>query len=371
MAFGGHGMEFRQAGPRQRQQVWRLCAHKLLVVIGVLFAAAAVLPAISPAIPSASAQQPNQPAAPGPATSSPASSQSTSQTTSPTSFGLDLLRGAITDIPNRPPRPTPPPTANSPEPTGPAGQVNLSAVVTEGGQTIDKGLIWYVFGARGPDGKPRVTATHREASPNLRLAPGEYLVNVTFGRATTTRRITVMPDAQSSEVFILNVGLLKVTALLGANQPAPANTVMFDVLSDDRDQFGQRVKVITAARPGRLFRLNSGLYQIVSVYGDANATVLAEMTVEPGKLTDATVIHQAGRVTLKLVRRAGGEAIADTQWSILNRQGDIVKESAGALPTHLLAPGTYTVNARSQGQTYRRTFAVRTGDNAPVEVLAQ
>ena len=93
--------------------------------------------------------------------------------------------------------------------------------------------------------------------------------------------------------------------------------------------------------------------------------------MEPGKLTEATVIHQASRVTLKLVRRSGGEAIADTQWSIINRQGDIVKESAGALPTHLLAPGTYTVSARSQGETFRRTFAVRPGETTQIEVMAQ
>ncbi len=205
----------------------------------------------------------------------------------------------------------------------------------------------------------------------LQLVAGEYLVNAAFGRANVTRRITVMPGAQTVEPFMLNVGLLRVTALLGNNQPAPAAGVSIDVLSDERDQFGQRLKVIAGAKPGKLVRLNSGLYHIVSQYGDANAAVQADLTVEPGKLTEATVTHHASRVTFKLVRRAGGEAIADTQWSIINRQGDIVKESAGALPSHLLSPGTYTVSARSQGQAYRRTFAVKSGETTQVEVLAQ
>lgn len=296
----------------------------------------------------------------------PASAQ---QQQTPSSFGLDLLRGAIADDPNKGQRPPP-----LPEPaasTGPQGRVTLVALVTEDGQRIENGLVWRIFGARGADGKPRITGTHRDASPVLPLAPGEYLVNVAYGRANVTRRITVMPGTPSTEQFMLNVGLLRVTALLGANQPAPSNAVAFDVLSDERDQFGQRLKVIAGARPGRQFRLNSGVYQLVSTYGDANAVIQADLTVEPGKLTEATVIHQAGRVTFKLVRRAGGEAIADTQWSIINRQGDIVKESAGALPTHLLAPGTYTVSARSQGETFRRTFAVRSGETAQVEVMTQ
>jgi hypothetical protein len=299
-------------------------------------------------------------------TAGPASAQ---QQQTPSSFGLDLLRGAIADDPNKGQRP--PPVSEPAASTGPQGRVTLVAFVTEDGQRIENGLVWRIFGTRGADGKPRITGTHRDASPVLPLAPGEYLVNVAYGRANVTRRITVMPGTPSTEQFMLNVGLLRVTALLGANQPAPANAVAFDVLSDERDQFGQRLKVISGARPGRQFRLNSGVYQLVSTYGDANAVIQADLTVEPGKLTEATVIHQAARVTFKLVRRAGGEAIADTQWSIINRQGDIVKESAGALPTHLLAPGTYTVSARSQGETFRRTFAVRSGETAQVEVMTQ
>ena len=58
------------------------------------------------------------------------------------------------------------------------------------------------------------------------------------------------------------------------------------------------------------------------------------MTVEAGKLTEATLSHAAAKVTFKLVARPGGDAIADTQWSLANAQGEIVKESVGALPTH-------------------------------------
>lgn len=289
----------------------------------------------------------------------------------PSAFGLDLLRGAIADDPSRTQRQPPPPAQPVDATAGPQGQVTLVGLVSEDGPRIEKGLVWRIFGARAADGKPRVTGTYRDTSPSLQLAAGEYLVNVAFGRANVTRRITVMPGAATTEQFMLNVGMLRVIALVGSNQPAPPNTVAFDVLSDDRDQFGQRLKVISAARPGKQLRLNSGVYHLVSTYGDANSIVMADLTVEPGKLTEATVIHQASRVTFKLVRRAGGEAIADTQWSIINRQGDIVKESAGALPTHLLAPGTYTVSARSQGATFRRTFGVRHGETAQIEVMAQ
>ena len=42
-----------------------------------------------------------------------------------------------------------------------------------------------------------------------------------------------------------------------------------------------------------LVRLNAGIYRIVSTYGDANATVEADVTVEAGKLSEASVTHSA------------------------------------------------------------------------------
>ncbi|MCK9912438.1 hypothetical protein MXD81_25005, partial [Microbacteriaceae bacterium K1510] len=83
-------------------------------------------------------------------------------------------------------------------------------------------------------------------------------------------------------------------------------------------------------------------YRIVSRYGDANAKVEADVTVEAGKLTEATISHSAARVTFKLVTRIGGEALPDTQWTVQTPDGQMVLQSIGALPTHILAPGTYS-----------------------------
>ena len=291
------------------------------------------------------------------------------QQQSPSPFALDILRGAIGES-GAPPK-APAPHADDSASGQPMGQVTLQALMTEDGQRIEQGLVWRAYSAKDQtaDGKPRLVNTWRDASPSVRLPAGDYFVNVTFGRANVTRRISVAANTQSVEPFALNAGLLKVVAVLGNRQPATGTT--FDVLSDERDQFGQRPRVISGARPGALLRLNSGLYQIVSQFGDANSTIVADLTVEPGKLTEATVVHQVARVTFKLVMRMGGEALADTQWSILNRQGDIVKESAGALPTHVLSPGAYTVSARSQGRIFRRAFTVKSGDAVEVEVLVQ
>ncbi len=99
-----------------------------------------------------------------------------------------------------------------------------------------------------------------------------------------------------------------------------------------------------------------GTYHIVSNYGDANAIVRSDIRVQVGKLTDATVTHRAAIITLKLVSERGGEARANTQWSVLTPGGDVIKESIGAFPRVILAEGDYRAVARNDNRTYEREF---------------
>lgn len=256
---------------------------------------------------------------------------------------------------------------------GATGQLTLVAMVSEDStQRIEQGLVWRVYQAGGSDGgRPRLLSTHREAQPALRLPAGEYVINAGFGRAHATKRVKVAAGGQSTETFHINAGVLRLTAFSSTGERLPPANVRYEILADERDQFGQRPRVASNLRPGTLVRLNSGLYHVVSIFGDANAKAMADLTVEPGKLTDVALVHHAAKVTLKLVQRAGGEALPDTQWSIATRTGEVVKESAGALPVHTLAPGSYIVSASSAGRVFRRSFVVRSGESAFVEVLMQ
>jgi hypothetical protein len=186
--------------------------------------------------------------------------------------------------------------------------------------------------------------------------------------ADLTRTITVVPGAPTAEKFVLNAGGLRVKVLVDG--AAPANhTVTYDILSGERDQADNRTRVLSRAKPNVIVRLNAGIYRLVSTYGDANAQVEADVTVEAGKLSEATVSHSAARVTFKLVTRLGGEALPDTEWTVQTPAGEVVKRSVGALPTHILAPGTYTIIAKSGQRAFKRDFTLAGGETAQVEVL--
>ena len=252
-----------------------------------------------------------------------------------------------------------------------SAQVSLVALLTADGQRIDQGLVWRIYAETpGQKASSKLLMTKREASPTVSLEPGEYIVNAAFGRADITRKITVAPGVASNEKFVLNAGGLRVKVLVDGVEP-PVNAVVYDIYSGERDQQDNRVKVLGGAKPKVVNRLNAGIYRIVSKYGDANAKVEADVTVEAGKLTEATMAHSAARVTFKLVTRAGGEALPDTQWTVQTPDGQIVKQSVGALPTHILAPGTYSVTAKSSDRAFKRDFTLANGEVAQVEVLMQ
>ena len=111
---------------------------------------------------------------------------------------------------------------------------------------------------------------------------------------------------------------------------------------------------------------------MVSNYGTDNAVIRSDVKVEAGKLTEVTVEHHAAELTMKLVREPGGEAIADTSWSVLTEVGrsgarhDVV----GAYATMVLAEGDYTVIAKNRDKLYQREFKVEAGRNQEVEVIA-
>ncbi len=257
-----------------------------------------------------------------------------------------------------------PPTSGSPAP------ITFSAYLSEGRAPMTSGIVWRIFhGRAGNDGNYKLLTTLREPRPTIELKPGEYLVNAAYGRANLTRKIGVWPEKPANEDFIVNAGGLRLTATL-ARTPITQDTLLkFEIYSDTQDQAGNRQKIFADLHPGVVLRLNSGVYHIVSTYGDANSTISTDVVIEPGKITEAGVDHDAGKVTFKLVQRSGGEAHADTRWTIYNAGGDVIKESAGAFPAHILAAGDYRVAAQHGERQYAGAFTVAAGENKLVEIV--
>jgi len=250
------------------------------------------------------------------------------------------------------------------------GALYLVAKLTEEGAPIPDGLIWRIYSEKTDgNGRLELIATSAGGDAEFRLEPGAYLIHTAFGYATATNRITIGKEVQSKTV-ILNAGGVKLDATLTEDTPLEKEITRFNVYGTEFDERGERNLIAADIVPGTIVRLNSGMFHVVSNYGEVNAVVRADVQVIPGKLTEATVFHQAADITLKLVNEPGGEAIANTSWTVLNPGGDLVVEATGAFPAFVLAAGEYEAIARNNGQNFSRKFEVVSGENREVELLA-
>ncbi len=250
------------------------------------------------------------------------------------------------------------------------GEITLAAQLTPDGAEIGRGLVWRIFGLNpGPDGKLPLVASAQGGSSAFQLEPGSYLVHASFGRAGATKRITVGREGRHENV-VLDAGGLKLNAILANGDTIRPSLLKFSIYDSKPDAKGERHLIVPNVSPDTVIRLNAGTYQVVSTYGAVNAVIRSDIKVDAGKLIEATIEHHAAELTIKLVREPGGEAIADTSWSVISDSGDPVREVVGAYASMVLAEGEYTVIAKNRDRLYQKDIKVESGKTEEIEVIA-
>jgi len=251
--------------------------------------------------------------------------------------------------------------------TTPLASLALGAQFAGERKPIRSGLVWRILSEASDGSSPRIVARSTDAQPVFSLEPGTYLVHAAYGFASGTKRVTFGPQGLRDDISI-SAGGLSLAGSIGDAPIAPAQ-LSFQIFVPL--QGNSEGRLVANARGGELIRLPEGTYHVVSTYGDSNAIQRADVKVESGKVTDATLHHRAARVTLKLVAAPGGEAFAGTAFSVLTPGGDVIREAIGAFPQVILAEGDYVLIARQEGQVHSRDFKVESGLDRDIEVLAK
>lgn len=250
----------------------------------------------------------------------------------------------------------------------PPQPVTLSAQITEGGSAIPDGLVWRVFNTKTDlTGQLAMVAKSEDATARLSLTPGEYVVHVAYGRAQASDTL-VVSETGAEKAIILDAGALRLNASIAGDIPIPINLLRFDIFSDGATG-SERTLVAEGMSANDIMTLNAGTYHVVSHFGSVNAVVRADLRVEPGQLTDATLYHKASQVSFKLVSTPGGEAIADVDWTVKTADGATVFAEIGAFPATVLGEGEYLVLAKRGEDVFNRQFEVKAGQPQAIEVL--
>ncbi|MGV6871121.1 hypothetical protein ACUSIJ_00285 [Pseudochelatococcus sp. B33] len=244
--------------------------------------------------------------------------------------------------------------------------LSLTATLAGSEMPIQSGLMWRIY-AVNPDGDPTLISELDDASPRQSLPQGNYIVHVSYGYASAIARVALRADSVTR--LAISAGGLRVTGVIGTD-PVPNEDLTYSVYLPEHNNPEARL-VATHIPSGETLRLPEGDYHVVSSYGTANAISRADLSVEVGKVTDATINHRGARVTLKLVAMEGAEAFAGTAFSVLTPGGDTIHEEVGAFPSLILAEGDYVVVARHEGQVYTREFTVDSGVDAAIEIVGR
>jgi hypothetical protein len=274
--------------------------------------------------------------------------------------------------------------------------LSLSAVLNGAGSPLTGGLRWRVFGAQAdPDGTHPLVVESGLPQPTLTIPPGDYVVHVAFGLASTAKRLTLGAGVRS-ERLTLSAGALRIDGTL-ADAPIDASKLSLAIyVPQNRNPLGKLV--YAKGKAGDIIGLPEGSYHIVSTYLDtvgahsaasppggstrsavlppvtaipSNSVVNADIKVSSGKRIDVTIRHRCATLTLKLVNKAGAEALANTTFTVLTPGGDVIRELVGAFPALVLAEGEYVVIARHESKVFQSTFQVQTGMDRDVEVVAE
>ena len=273
--------------------------------------------------------------------------------------------------------------------------LSLSAVLNGGGAPLTGGLRWRIFAAQpDPDGSHPLNVESSVAQPTLTVPPGEYVVHASFGLASAAKRVTLGAEVRS-ERLTLSAGALRIEGTLADAPIDPSKLSLAIYVPQNRNPLGKLV--YDHGKAGDIIGLPEGSYHIVSTFLDtvgahsgvsagnsakpaaaaslgaipSNSIVNADIKVISGKRIDVTIRHRCATMTLKLVNKPAGEALANTTFTVLTPGGDVIRELVGAFPALVLAEGEYVVIARHDFKVYQSTFQVQTGMDRDVEVVAQ
>lgn len=248
-----------------------------------------------------------------------------------------------------------------------AGSVlSLQATYGGDGPPIEDRIVWRIYALSGSE--PSLVTKSEDRAPSFVLPPGEYIVHAAVGLAGVTRQIS-LGARNSLERIAINVGGLSVIGQLGGpDRKLASDRQAIAVYVPIRNNSEGRL-LTDRLRAGEVLRLPEGTYHVVSTYIGSNSIVRGDVRVSTGKVVEVIMTHRAATMTLKLVRAAGGTALANTSWTVETPGGDIIREALGAFPTMELAEGAYTVVARHNGKEYRGEMRVLSGADRDFEVI--
>lgn len=227
-----------------------------------------------------------------------------------------------------------------PESFVPTG-LRLTASLVQGGDVLADGARFELLRADA-DGVYRLVArTERTSTPLFAVPAGRYLARVSRGGATSEAEVWAPSKGVLTRKLSLDAGQLALAALSGGRPASRGAEFRVERLDGPGP-------VLTISGRGRaLATVPTGRYKVVAKIDQAGAERV--LAVRPGEIVAAGIDVPLGFVRVALAVTGPGRDVgplAPAEISIV-RNGREIARAQGESPLFRLAPGAYTVVARS------------------------
>ena len=256
-----------------------------------------------------------------------------------------------------------------------AGLLALKAVYADGGEAINSGMRWDIYGLEKTlDGKRKHFTGTYDTTPLFRLPKGRYRLVARRGAALEIKEVEVAANRRNEIVVDMKAGLLAPHAVLTKGSK-PLKNVRYDVYGLEKDLEGHRKHFDGTYDAAPVFTLTAGAYELVTKAGSAVGRQKVEIAA--GKRKDLDVDLNAGQIKLVAKARDGSQIANGIRWDIFSGEKNLegkrnrITGTSTASPVMTLSAATYHVVVRAGGARYEGALKVEAGDSKMVEVTLQ
>jgi Ca-activated chloride channel homolog len=256
-----------------------------------------------------------------------------------------------------------------------AGHFRVNAAATVGGQILsDNMFYWVMETATNLEGQRKEVSRSGADKELFRLPAGDYVVRARHGDAYAEAEITVSPGQLTDYTFDMNVGYLRIDAVMSEGGAPIQKDMFYWVLEPNTDLEGNRKEVSRSGANKEIFRLPAGDYLLRSRHGTSYKDTPVSITA--GGLLDQTIIQNSARVKLSAVQTPGGAALTEgVFWWVYQPTGDLegseteIDRNGSAEPILTLPAGEFVLAVRYGGQITRTKLSLNAGDEKRVDVV--
>jgi hypothetical protein len=232
--------------------------------------------------------------------------------------------------------------------------LDLSARFSGDGTSLAKDVSWTVHDSVGS-----VVFNDIAATASVKLQPGTYVINATYGTAHIEEAVNLPEGINLGVNLVLNAGGLRLLPRIEGALPVEVGTIsrIFAVNGPSAGKL-----VATSRLPGEVLKLGAGDYRVESRFERGNAVAVTEVRVKPGIMSAVNIDHHAALVHFTFAR----ESTAIVTWTITRDTDEALPQFTGLDADLVLKPGNYLAQARSGTTLDTIKFTIEQGQSREV-----